>query len=228
MADSIDPCTGAKLAESVEATREDVDSAVAAATGALPAWKALPGHARARFLYAIARGLQKHAKLLSVLEALDNGKTIRETRDLDVPLAIRHFYHHAGWAQVYLRWGQRLSGSRFRFIRDTVEQLDWGKVMGVGVGVEGFGLRWGPGRVACHSPLLPPCWAQVYLRLGLLRLLGSKLRCITSKVEQLPFATFITALAGPRLAGDFGFSVDGFMVQGLRLGVWGFVCRGKG
>jgi aldehyde dehydrogenase (NAD+) len=100
MADSVNPCTGEKIAESVEATPADVDSAVKAAGSALGAWKALSGHARAKYLYAIARGLQKHSKLLSVLEAMDNGKTIRETRDLDVPLAVRHFYHHAGWAQV--------------------------------------------------------------------------------------------------------------------------------
>ncbi len=58
------------------------------------------GPERARHLYALARHLQKHSRLLAVLETLDNGKTIRETRDIDVPLAVRHFYHHAGWAAV--------------------------------------------------------------------------------------------------------------------------------
>ncbi|MEO6878609.1 MAG: aldehyde dehydrogenase family protein, partial [Gemmatimonadaceae bacterium] len=73
---------------------------VAAARAALPAWKALTPHARARHLYAIARGIQKHSRLLAVLESMDNGKSIRETRDLDIPLVARHFYHHAGWAQL--------------------------------------------------------------------------------------------------------------------------------
>ena len=67
---------------------------------ALPAWKALAPHARARYLYALARGVQKHSRLLAVLESMDNGKSIRETRDIDVPLVARHFYHHAGWAQL--------------------------------------------------------------------------------------------------------------------------------
>src|SRR5699024_9674973 len=67
---------------------------------AFPTWSALSGHARARYLYALARQIQKHARLLAVLETMDNGKPIRETRDLDIPLAARHFYHHAGWAQL--------------------------------------------------------------------------------------------------------------------------------
>ena len=62
-----------------------------------------PGHARARHLYAIARHVQKHSRLLAVLETLDNGKPIRETRDIDIPLVARHFYHHAGWAQLLER-----------------------------------------------------------------------------------------------------------------------------
>src|ERR1051326_848411 len=73
---------------------------VEGARGALPEWKALPPHARARFLYALARGVQKHSRLLAVLESMDNGKSIRETRDIDIPLVARHFYHHAGWAQL--------------------------------------------------------------------------------------------------------------------------------
>ncbi|HBF49689.1 MAG TPA: aldehyde dehydrogenase, partial [Massilia sp.] len=55
---------------------------------------------RAKVMYAIARLLQKHSRLFAVLETLDNGKTIRETRDADLPLAARHFYHHAGWAAL--------------------------------------------------------------------------------------------------------------------------------
>ena len=92
--------SGERLAHCVAGDAAAVTEAVASAQAAQPAWAALPAHQRARHLYAIARGMQKHARLLAVLEALDNGKPIRETRDLDIPLAIRHFYHHAGWAQL--------------------------------------------------------------------------------------------------------------------------------
>ncbi len=98
--DSINPATGQPLCTLTQATPALVDKAVQAAQAALPAWAALGGHGRARHLYALARALQKHARLLAVLETLDNGKTIRETRDADIPLAVRHFYHHAGWAQL--------------------------------------------------------------------------------------------------------------------------------
>ncbi|MFU8887363.1 MAG: aldehyde dehydrogenase family protein [Trueperaceae bacterium] len=98
--ETLDPATGATLATVAQGSADDVDRAVAAARGALPAWRALGGHGRARHLYALARQVQKHARLLAVLETLDNGKPIRETRDLDVPLVARHFYHHAGWAQL--------------------------------------------------------------------------------------------------------------------------------
>ncbi len=98
--DSLNPATGEVLAAVAQATPARVDQAVKAAEAALPAWAALGGHGRARHLYALARALQKHARLLAVLETLDNGKPIRETRDVDVPLAVRHFYHHAGWAQL--------------------------------------------------------------------------------------------------------------------------------
>lgn len=94
------PSTGAAIAHIAQGTSADVDAAVAAAQAALPAWQALDGHARARWLYAIARGIQKHARHFAVLETMDNGKPIRETRDIDIPLVARHFYHHAGWAQL--------------------------------------------------------------------------------------------------------------------------------
>ncbi|HEV7815920.1 MAG TPA: aldehyde dehydrogenase family protein [Janthinobacterium sp.] len=97
---SLNPADGSALAQLTQATLADVDRAVAAADRALPGWQALGGHGRARALYALARLLQKHARLFAVLETLDNGKTIRETRDIDMPLAARHFYHHAGWAQL--------------------------------------------------------------------------------------------------------------------------------
>ena len=96
---SNNPATGEKLAGVTKGTHEEIDLAVAAARKAQPAW-AKSGHKRARVLYAIARLMQKHARLLAVMETLDNGKPIRESRDIDVPLAIRHFYHHAGFAQL--------------------------------------------------------------------------------------------------------------------------------
>ncbi len=95
-----DPSNGREIAQVAQGSRADVDRAVAAARAALPGWQSLDGHARARWLYALARGIQKHARHFAVLEAMDNGKPIRETRDIDVPLVARHFYHHAGWAQL--------------------------------------------------------------------------------------------------------------------------------
>nr|WP_091871371.1 aldehyde dehydrogenase family protein [Massilia yuzhufengensis] len=94
------PADGSELAQVTQASGDDVDRAVQAARRAQPGWVALGGHGRARVMYALARLLQKHARLFAVLETLDNGKTIRETRDADLPLAARHFYHHAGWAQL--------------------------------------------------------------------------------------------------------------------------------
>jgi aldehyde dehydrogenase (NAD+) len=98
--DTADPSTGEKLATVAQGSAADVDSAVKAARAALPAWQGLTPHARARYLYALARQVQKHSRWLAVLETLDNGKPIRESRDIDIPLVARHFYHHAGWAQL--------------------------------------------------------------------------------------------------------------------------------
>ena len=98
---TVNPANGETLATVIQARPQDVDDAVAAARAALPGWAGLPGHVRARYLYALARQVQKHARFLAVLETLDNGKPIRETRDIDVPLVARHFYHHAGWAQIF-------------------------------------------------------------------------------------------------------------------------------
>jgi aldehyde dehydrogenase (NAD+) len=98
--DVINPANREVLARVTQGTKADVDAAVAAARAALPAWQALDGHARARYLYALARGIQKHSRLFAVVESMDNGKSIRETRDIDIPLVARHFYHHAGWAQL--------------------------------------------------------------------------------------------------------------------------------
>ena len=98
--ETINPATTAVLARVAQGSKADIDAAVAGATAAAPGWAALPAHARARYLYALAREVQRHSRLLAVLESLDNGKPIRETRDLDIPLVARHFYHHAGWAQL--------------------------------------------------------------------------------------------------------------------------------
>jgi aldehyde dehydrogenase (NAD+) len=98
--DVINPANREVIARVSQGTKGDVDAAVAAAKAALPAWQAMDGHMRARYLYALARGIQKHARLFAVVESLDNGKSIRETRDIDIPLVARHFYHHAGWAQL--------------------------------------------------------------------------------------------------------------------------------
>lgn len=98
--DAINPATGDVLAHLTQATPEDVEAAVAAARKAQPKWEGLGGPGRAKYLYALARLLQKHARLFAVLETLDSGKPIREARDIDVPLAQRHFYYHAGLAQL--------------------------------------------------------------------------------------------------------------------------------
>ncbi|QMV03918.1 aldehyde dehydrogenase family protein [Devosia sp. D6-9] len=96
---SDNPANGQSLAQVSEGTAEDVDKAVKAARAAFKSWSALSGYERAKYLYAIARLVQKHSRLFAVLESLDNGKPIRESRDIDIPLVARHFYHHAGWAQ---------------------------------------------------------------------------------------------------------------------------------
>src|SRR5579863_3995235 len=98
--DTTDPSSGEKIADIAQGSAADVEAAVKAARAAFPKWQALTPHARARYLYAIARTVQKHSRRLAVLETLDNGKPIRESRDIDIPLVARHFYHHAGWAQL--------------------------------------------------------------------------------------------------------------------------------
>jgi aldehyde dehydrogenase (NAD+) len=98
--ESINPRDGKRLARLVQCGETEVNAAVAAARAAFPSWSGLSGHERARYLYAIARQIQKHSRLFAVLESLDNGKPIRESRDIDLPLVVRHFYHHAGWAQL--------------------------------------------------------------------------------------------------------------------------------
>ena len=92
------PANNELLAKLCQAQTADVDAAVSAARGAQTGWESMGGSARSKYLYAIARLVQKHSRLFAVLETLDNGKPIRESRDIDVPLVARHFYFHAGAA----------------------------------------------------------------------------------------------------------------------------------
>ncbi len=98
--DVFNPANGDRLATVAQGSAADVDAAVKAASKAFVTWSKLSSFKRAKHLYAIARHVQKRERFLSVLETMDNGKTIRESRDIDVPLVARHFYHHAGWAQL--------------------------------------------------------------------------------------------------------------------------------
>ncbi|XP_015771274.1 PREDICTED: aldehyde dehydrogenase family 16 member A1-like [Acropora digitifera] len=127
--ESRNPATGETLASTLQGEQEDIDNAVSAAREAFKSWSKLPGHIRARYLYSIARHVQKHARLIAVLESMDNGKPIRETRDADVQIVVRHLYHHAGWAQLM----------------DT-EMRDWKPV-----GVVGAIVPW-------NFPLMLLCW----------------------------------------------------------------------
>ena len=97
---SINPATTQELAKISHASKKTVSAAVKAAREAQPAWASLGGHGRSRVLYSVARLLQKQSRLFATLETLDNGKPIRESRDIDIPLAQRHFYYHAGMAQL--------------------------------------------------------------------------------------------------------------------------------
>jgi aldehyde dehydrogenase (NAD+) len=95
---STNPASGQKLADITDGTADDVDAAVKSARAAFVPWSKLSGYQRGKYLYAIARMIQKHSRLFAVLETMDNGKPIRESRDADIPLVARQFYHHAGWA----------------------------------------------------------------------------------------------------------------------------------
>ncbi|MDQ3190072.1 MAG: aldehyde dehydrogenase family protein [Bacteroidota bacterium] len=96
---TINPATEEKLTEVAEATEEDVDKAVKAARNAYDkVWSKMPAKERAKYIFRIARIIQERARELSVIESLDGGKTIRESRDMDIPLAANHFFYYAGWA----------------------------------------------------------------------------------------------------------------------------------
>src|SRR5579872_4185933 len=98
--DVFNPATGEPIARVTQGSSQDIGAAVAAARKALPKWAALSGFERSKHIYALARHVQKRERFLSVLETIDNGKPIRESRDIDIPLVARHFYHHAGWASL--------------------------------------------------------------------------------------------------------------------------------
>jgi aldehyde dehydrogenase (NAD+) len=98
--DVFNPATGERIARVSQGSPKDIDAAVAAARKAQAKWAALSGFERSKHLYALARHVQKRERFLSVLETIDNGKPIRESRDIDIPLVARHFYHHAGWASL--------------------------------------------------------------------------------------------------------------------------------
>ncbi len=95
---SINPATESTICEVAQGSAADVDAAVQAAREAFPAWAALPAKERGKYLYRIARRIQERARELAVLETIDGGKPIRESRDIDIPLAAAHFFYHAGWA----------------------------------------------------------------------------------------------------------------------------------
>jgi aldehyde dehydrogenase (NAD+) len=95
---TINPATEETLSEVARGTAADVNAAVKAAAAAQPGWAALPGTERAKYLFRIARRIQERARELAVLETMDGGKPIKESRDVDVPLAAAHFFYHAGWA----------------------------------------------------------------------------------------------------------------------------------
>jgi aldehyde dehydrogenase (NAD+) len=95
---TVNPANGNVLASITQSDESTVGQAVAAAQRALPAWSSMPGTERGRLLYSIARAVQRHSRLFAVLETLDTGKPIRESRDIDIPLVARHFMYHAGWS----------------------------------------------------------------------------------------------------------------------------------
>src|SRR5271154_2635585 len=97
--DTVSPSTEQKLAEVAEADERDVDDAVQAARRAYDRyWSKMPGSERAKYIFRIARALQEKARELAIVESLDGGKPIKESRDVDLPLAAAHFFYHAGWA----------------------------------------------------------------------------------------------------------------------------------
>jgi len=96
--DATNPATEQTLSRIADGGAADVDAAVRAARVAQPKWAALPARERGKYLYRLARRIQERARELAILETLDGGKPIKESRDIDIPLAAQHFFYHAGWA----------------------------------------------------------------------------------------------------------------------------------
>ena len=123
LAPSVNPATGEQLAEVSVADAADVDRAVAAARTAWEGgWRDLPGAERAKYLYRVARLLQERAREFAVLETMDGGKPIRESRDLDIPLAAAHFFHYAGWAD---KLDYAFSGRRAAPLGVAAQVIPW-------------------------------------------------------------------------------------------------------
>ena len=95
---TINPATEEVLAEIIEASQKDVDLAVKSARKAFKTWSKLTGSQRGKYLFRLARIIQERSRELAVLESMNNGKPIRESRDIDIPLVAAHFFHYAGWA----------------------------------------------------------------------------------------------------------------------------------
>lgn len=95
---TINPSTNKKIASVAEASSEDVDLAVKAARNAFKSWSSLPGKERGKYIFRIARLIQERSREFAVIESLDGGKPIKESRDIDIPLAANHFFYYAGWA----------------------------------------------------------------------------------------------------------------------------------
>ena len=130
--DTVNPANEEKLAEIAHANEEDVDKAVKAARKAYTeVWSVMPAKERAKYIFRIARIMQERSRELMVVETLDAGKTIRESRDVDVPLACNHFFYYAGWADKL----------EYAFPNRTVESL----------GVVGQIIPW-------NFPLLMAAW----------------------------------------------------------------------
>ena len=128
---SINPATEEVVCEIAEANEKDVDEAVKAARKAFPAWSKIGGKERGKYIYRIARLIQERAREFSVIESIDGGKPIRESRDIDIPLAAAHFFYYAGWADKF----------EYAFPNRTVEPL----------GVAGQIIPW-------NFPLLMAAW----------------------------------------------------------------------
>ncbi|HEX8580713.1 MAG TPA: aldehyde dehydrogenase family protein, partial [Acidimicrobiales bacterium] len=121
--DSVNPATEERLCAVAEAGEEDVDVAVAAARTAWERrWRDLPGRERAKYLYRIARQLQERAREFAVLESIDGGKPIKESRDFDIPMAAAHFFYYAGWAD---KLGYAFPGRRARPLGVAGQVIPW-------------------------------------------------------------------------------------------------------